>query len=157
VARKSALLRTGDRVAVDGRPPSAVLRLVADAVRRATTPVAPLTRDGVVGLQSAAGNDAVQRLVSVQRNKKVAAGVAATVKANNGIAPSGYVGGRVFGNHEGALPAKGADGRALQYWEYDIYRQVDGRGRGKVRIVIDSKWNAWYTNDHYKSFTKLSY
>lgn len=116
-----------------------------------------MSRDGVLGLQTTAGNAAVQRLVAVQRNKGKAAKVAEQVKANNGRAPSGYVGGRVFGNHEGRLPAKDGKGKALTYWEYDVFPYSEGRNRGAVRVVIDSNWVAWYTRDHYKTFSKLSY
>lgn len=137
-------------------PPDVLVRLVSDAARR-LSPEAPMSREGALGLQQTAGNGAVQRLVVVQRNKAKAAEVATEVKAHNGRAPSGYVGGRVFGNHEGRLPAKDGKGKALTYWEYDVFPFREGRNRGAVRVVIDSKWNAWYTRDHYKSFSKLAY
>lgn len=154
--RRTAVLEDGTRAKLGRRPPDALLRLVSDAAMR-LSPEAPLSRAGVTGLQKTAGNGAVQRLVAVQRNKAKAAEVAVEVKANNGRAPSGYVGGRVFGNHEGVLPAKDGKGKALTYWEYDVFPYREGRNRGAVRVVIDSNWTAWYTRDHYKSFSKLAY
>lgn len=154
--RRAAVLEDGTKAKLGHRPPDAVLRAVSEAALR-LSPEAPLTRQGLLGQQSTAGNGAVQRLVSVQRNKAKAADVAAAVKANGGRAPSGYVGGRVFGNHEGVLPAKDGKGKSLTYWEYDVFPYVEGKNRGAVRVVIDSNWVAWYTRDHYKSFSKLSY
>jgi guanyl-specific ribonuclease Sa len=153
---KSARFDDGTKARIGQPPPAAVMRLVSEAARR-LSPDAPLTRDAVMGLQPAAGNGAVQRLVSVQRNKKAAAGVASSVMANNGAPPAGYVGGRVFENRDGDLPEKDAKGNPIRYWEYDVYKYVEGRNRGKVRVVIDSNWTAWYTNDHYRTFSKLSY
>lgn len=150
------MLEDGTKAKLGQRPPDILLRLVSDAAMR-LSPEAPLSRQGVLGMQATAGNGAVQRLVSVQRNKAKAAEVAGEVKANRGRAPSGYVGGRVFGNNEGVLPAKDGKGKALTYWEYDVYPHVQGKNRGAVRVVIDSNWTAWYTRDHYKSFSKLSY
>ena len=154
--RRSAVLEDGTRTGLGQRPPDLLLRRVSDAVRR-LSPEAPLSRDGVLGMQSTAGNGAVQRLVSVQRNKAKAAQVASQVKTNNGRAPAGFVGGRVFENKEGRLPAKDGKGKALTYWEYDVFPFVQGKNRGAVRVVIDSNWVAWYTRDHYKSFSKLAY
>jgi guanyl-specific ribonuclease Sa len=154
--RRTAVLEDGTRAKLGHRPPDALLQLVSEAARR-LSPEAPLSRDGVTGMQQTAGNGAVQRLVAVQRNKAKAAEVAGEVKANNGRAPAGYVGGRVFGNHEGRLPAKDGKGSALTYWEYDVFPFREGRNRGAVRVVIDSNWVAWYTRDHYKTFSKLAY
>jgi guanyl-specific ribonuclease Sa len=150
------VLEDGRRVRLDDRPPPVVLSRLREAVSR-LHPAAPLTRAGVEGFQPTAGNAAVQTLVAVQRNKAVAAKVAKKVKEQDGAPLEGYEGGRVFGNHEGRLPSKDKNGNAIKYWEYDVYPLSDEHGRGKVRVVIDSSWNAWYTNNHYKSFTALSY
>jgi guanyl-specific ribonuclease Sa len=53
-------------------------------------------------------------------------------------APPNHVGGRRFGNFEGRLP------------------KLDARGRrGTHRLVTGSDGRAWYTADHYESFTEL--
>lgn len=115
-----------------------------------------LSRPVLHDLGVTAGNQAVQRLV-VQRNKKKAAEVASQVKAANGAPPSGYEGGRVFGNHVGVLPSKDDKGNPITYWEYDVFPLLPGKNRGAVRVVIDSLWRDWYTRDHYRSFDKLAY
>jgi ribonuclease T1 len=65
-----------------------------------------------------------------------------------GRAPDGYVGGRVFENREGRLPADG------DYREFDVDPH-DGP-RNAERLIVD--WNtkqAWYTGDHYRTFIPL--
>ena len=65
-----------------------------------------------------------------------------------GEAPPGYVGGRVFENREGRLPA-GAD-----YHEFDVDPH-DGQRDAERLIVEWSSKKAWYTGDHYRTFTPL--
>jgi ribonuclease T1 len=65
-----------------------------------------------------------------------------------GEAPEGYVGGRVFQNREGHLPAEG------DYREFDV--DPHNGGRNAERLIVE--WNtkkAWYTGDHYQTFTPL--
>lgn len=67
-----------------------------------------------------------------------------------GHAPEGYVGGRVFQNREGRLPADG------DYREFDIDPHPEHGGRNAERIIVE--WNtkkAWYTGDHYQTFIPL--
>jgi guanyl-specific ribonuclease Sa len=70
-------------------------------------------------------------------------------------APPGYVGGRRFGNYERVLPARDAQGRAIEYREWDIQPKVPGRNRGAQRLVTGSDGRAWYTADHYATFTEI--
>jgi guanyl-specific ribonuclease Sa len=66
-----------------------------------------------------------------------------------GSPPKGYAGGRVFQNREGKLPKGGS------YREYDVDPRGPG-GRNAERIVVDEKaGKAWYTGDHYGSFTPM--
>lgn len=67
-----------------------------------------------------------------------------------GNPPAGFVGGRTFKNHEGKLP-KG------NYKEYDVDpKPPKGQNRNAERIVIDDDTGrAWYTDDHYQSFTEI--
>lgn len=75
--------------------------------------------------------------------------VAGKVKSNMGQPPDGHVGGRVFKNAEGKLPQGGA------YREYDVHPYT-GANRGAERVVIDTKTGkAYYTNDHYQTFTEV--
>jgi guanyl-specific ribonuclease Sa len=67
---------------------------------------------------------------------------------STGQPPEGYVGGRVFQNREGRLPADG------DYREFDV--DPHNGGRNAERIIVE--WNtkkAWYTSDHYQTFTPL--
>ncbi|WP_305092276.1 ribonuclease domain-containing protein [Prescottella sp. R16] len=66
----------------------------------------------------------------------------------------GTQGGRTFGNHEGRLPASN-DGQKVRYQEWDVNRKQPGRGRDAERIVTGSDGSAWYTDDHYETFTRM--
>ena len=70
-------------------------------------------------------------------------------------APAGYEGGRRFGNYEHVLPADGADGRRIQYQEWDVHPHEAHVNRGAERIVTGSDGRAWYTGDHYAHFMEM--
>lgn len=72
-----------------------------------------------------------------------------------GEAPKGYVGGRHFGNFEKRLPRRDSKGRSIKYQEWDVNPKVPGKNRGAERLVTGSDKSAWYTRDHYKSFTRI--
>lgn len=73
-------------------------------------------------------------------------------------APPGFQGGRYFGNYgshgETKLPVD-ARGQHISYREWDIRPKRDGRSRGAERIVTGSDNRAWYTADHYCTFTEM--
>jgi len=75
------------------------------------------------------------------------------IKGNNGTPPKGYKGGRTFNNEPVGGGQKLPDG--INYKEYDVNPYVKGQGRGTERIVIGDDGSAWYTNDHYNTFTKI--
>jgi guanyl-specific ribonuclease Sa len=68
---------------------------------------------------------------------------------------NGYVGGRQFGNYEGHLPKRDGGGNSVMYREWDVNPKVEGKDRGAERLVTGSDGRAWYTNDHYDTFTEL--
>ncbi|BDH58828.1 ribonuclease domain-containing protein [Tsukamurella sp. PLM1] len=68
---------------------------------------------------------------------------------------SGTQGGRHFGNFEGRLPKTGANGRPAKYTEWDVNVKKPGRGRDAERIITSADGGAWYTLDHYESFTRI--
>jgi len=70
----------------------------------------------------------------------------------NGVAMSGYVGGRRFGNFEGLLPKKDASGKRIEYQEWDVNSKIQGKNRGAERLVTGSDGKEYYTNNHYGSF-----
>jgi guanyl-specific ribonuclease Sa len=78
---------------------------------------------------------------------------------SRGVAPPGQVGGRRFGNYgrggERKLPVRGRQGMRIDYQEWDIYPKRPGRSRGPERVVTGSDGRAWYTADHYCSFTEM--
>ena len=87
---------------------------------------------------------------SIPQNAKA---VVSYVQSHNGSPLPGYKGGRTFHN----------DGRGggeilptgTTYREYDIYPYTPGIDRGVERVVIGADGSAWYTNDHYFTFTQL--
>ena len=65
-----------------------------------------------------------------------------------GQPPDGYVGGRVFENREGRLPSGG------DYREFDV--DPHNGQRNAERLIVEWKTKkAWYTGDHYQTFTEL--
>ena len=80
--------------------------------------------------------------------------VLAYVRAN-GRAMDGYVGGRRFGNFENHLPRSSTDGKPVNYQEWDVNPKVAGQNRGTERLITGSDNHAWYTNDHYNTFTEV--
>lgn len=74
---------------------------------------------------------------------------------DHGEAPPGHVGGRRFGNYEGRLPKLDARGRPIAYREWDIFPKRPGRSRGQHRLVTGGDGRAWYTADHYRTFTEI--
>ena len=71
-----------------------------------------------------------------------------------GCAPQGYKGGKIFQNDgrngSQVLPTSG-----MPYREYDIYPYNKGVPRGTERIVVGADNSAWYTNNHYATFSKM--
>ncbi|RIV18227.1 ribonuclease [Fibrisoma montanum] len=72
-----------------------------------------------------------------------------------GRAPSGYVGGRRFGNFEGHLPRQDLSGRRIDYQEWDVNPKIQGRNRGAERLVTGSDGRAYFTRDHYNTFIEI--
>lgn len=73
----------------------------------------------------------------------------------HGYAAPGYVGGRVFGNYEGALPRYDARRKRILYREWDVHPMAEHRNRGAERLVTGSDGRAWYTDDHYRTFLEV--
>lgn len=74
-------------------------------------------------------------------------------------APPGHVGGRRFGNYgrggEQKLPQRDSHGQPITYREWDIHPKAPGRNRGPQRLVTGSDGRAWYTADHYATYTEI--
>jgi ribonuclease T1 len=74
---------------------------------------------------------------------------------DNGEAPEGYVGGRKFKNLEQLLPKIGKNNTRINYREWDVNPKIEGKNRGKERLVTGDDDSAYFTNDHYQSFKKI--
>jgi ribonuclease T1 len=72
-----------------------------------------------------------------------------------GEAPEGYVGGRKFKNLEQLLPKIGKNNKRINYREWDVNPKIEGKNRGKERLVTGDDDSAYFTNDHYQSFKKI--
>lgn len=126
---------------VNNTPPPAE----QDQGRRAETSRRPGTVDPPPANPSENGNAAIPQK---------ARDVLKYIKAN-GEAMDGYVGGRVFTNRERVLPERDADGKRIEYQEWDVNPKRDGQNRGTERICTGSDGRSWYTNDHYRTFTEI--
>ncbi|MGW1742860.1 ribonuclease domain-containing protein [Nocardia sp. NPDC001965] len=67
----------------------------------------------------------------------------------------GTKGGIPFGNREGRLPATDSAGKAVKYQEWDVNPKKPGQSRDAERIVTGNDGSAWYTGDHYDTFTRM--
>ncbi len=72
-----------------------------------------------------------------------------------GRAPNGHVGGRAFGNFEKRLPKNDKSGHPVRYQEWDVNPKIRGKNRGAERLITGSDGSAYYTRDHYRTFTKI--
>jgi guanyl-specific ribonuclease Sa len=72
--------------------------------------------------------------------------------------PPGTKGGGKFSNDGRGggevLPPTDADGNPISYKEWDV-NPAGPNGRDAERIVTGSDGSAWYTNDHYGTFTRM--
>ncbi|MET9029810.1 ribonuclease domain-containing protein [Nocardia sp. NPDC004168] len=67
----------------------------------------------------------------------------------------GTKGGERWQNRGGDLPAADGSGKPIIYQEWDVNPKQSGRSRDAERIVTGSDGSAWYTGDHYKTFTRM--
>lgn len=73
----------------------------------------------------------------------------------HGEAKDGYEGGRRFGNFEQRLPKTDRNRRPIKYREWDVNPLRPGVNRGPERLVTGSDGSAWFTRDHYETFTRI--
>jgi guanyl-specific ribonuclease Sa len=71
------------------------------------------------------------------------------IQQHGGTALPGYIGGRVFQNRERRLPPG-------HYREFDVNPKIRGRSRDAERIVEQDTEKAYYTGNHYRTFTPLN-
>ena len=68
---------------------------------------------------------------------------------------AGTKGGDPWQNRGGDLAAKDSAGKKITYQEWDVNPKKKGQSRDAERIVTGSDGSAWYTGDHYKTFTRM--
>ncbi|WP_219460856.1 ribonuclease domain-containing protein [Nonomuraea rhizosphaerae] len=77
----------------------------------------------------------------------------------HGSPPPGYRGGRTFANDGRGggtiLPRVDANGNAITYREWDVNPYTRGVNGGAERVVTGSDGRAYYTTDHYDTFTQF--
>ncbi|MEV0332929.1 ribonuclease domain-containing protein [Nocardia sp. NPDC050717] len=67
----------------------------------------------------------------------------------------GTKGGEQWMNRGTKLPPKDSAGKPVTYQEWDVNPKQRNRGRDAERIVTGSDGTAWYTGDHYETFTRM--
>lgn len=67
----------------------------------------------------------------------------------------GTKGGLTWQNRSGDLPRDDVDGARIAYQEWDVNPKRRDQSRDAERIVTGSDGSAWYTDDHYTSFTRM--
>ena len=115
--------------------------------------------DGMVAVsQSQYGKAALS--IAAGKLKKLR-GLKKWVKTNKGKKiPGTKKGGVTFSNDSRGggqvLPKKDANGNPITYKEYDINSAPKpGQTRGAERMVVGSDGKAYYTDNHYKTFTEI--
>ena len=75
-----------------------------------------------------------------------------------GSAPQGTKGRGVYRNetrpYHQKLPEFDHSGQ-ISYFEYDLFRKVKDVNRGAHRLVVGTNGRAYYTNNHYVTFTEV--
>ncbi|MGW4327647.1 ribonuclease domain-containing protein [Nocardia sp. NPDC004573] len=67
----------------------------------------------------------------------------------------GTKGGERWQNRGRDLPTTDGSGKPIAYQEWDVNPKQPGRSRDAERIVTGSDGSAWYTGDHYQTFTRM--
>ncbi|MFJ4658284.1 ribonuclease domain-containing protein [Nocardia sp. NPDC088792] len=67
----------------------------------------------------------------------------------------GTHGGDTWNNRDGQLPRTDSSGKRINYQEWDVNPKIPGQTRDAQRIITGSDGSAYYTGDHYKTFTRM--
>ncbi|RMI31769.1 ribonuclease domain-containing protein [Nocardia stercoris] len=67
----------------------------------------------------------------------------------------GTHGGDPWMNRSGQLPRTDPSGKTLSYQEWDVNPKRPGQTRDAQRIITDNIGDAYYTGDHYQTFTRM--
>ncbi|WP_347957702.1 ribonuclease domain-containing protein [Gordonia aichiensis] len=139
----------------DGAAPAAV------SSSAAASPVAPIGPRTSAPRTSAPRPSAPRTTAVPETGRNIPARVTKTLgQIDSGRWPEaanapGTRGGDTFRNNERRLPITDSSGRRIAYKEWDVNAKKAGRGRDAERIVTGSDGSAWYTLDHYQTFTLI--
>lgn len=128
-------------------------RVVVETTSHAPKPGPPATSEPTRGPPAASASAAPVAGVP-ERAYATLAEIDAGRWPDSANAP-GTKGGDRFMNRESALPAKDSAGRTVTYQEWDVNPKQRNRSRDAERIVTGSDGSAWYTGDHYETFTRM--
>ncbi|WP_216898598.1 ribonuclease domain-containing protein [Nocardia alni] len=67
----------------------------------------------------------------------------------------GTKGGDQWMNRGGSLPRTASSGKSITYREWDVNPKQPGHTRDAQRIITGSDGSAYYTGDHYQTFTRM--
>lgn len=67
----------------------------------------------------------------------------------------GTKGGDQWMNRDGTLAKTDSSGKTITYKEWDVNPKKRGQSRDAERIVTGSDGSAYYTGDHYETFTRM--
>ncbi len=67
----------------------------------------------------------------------------------------GTKGGDQWMNRGGSLPKTNSSGKSITYREWDVNPKQPGHTRDAQRIIAGSDGSAYYTGDHYQTFTRM--
>jgi len=67
----------------------------------------------------------------------------------------GTKGGDQWMNRAGSLAAKDSASKPITYQEWDVNPKQRNQSRDAERIITGSDGSAWYTGDHYGTFTRM--
>ena len=122
--------------------------------------VAVLVIGVVLAVLLSHGSGAATKHTAGSTGSVPAAATATLQKIDDGSWPAsanapGTRGGTTWRNQGGDLPRTSSSGKSISYKEWDVNPKQRGRSRDAQRIVTGSDGSAWYTGDHYKTFTRM--
>jgi RHS repeat-associated protein len=140
-----------------------ISEIVADAMNMVivdSTGLDPMAAMDIAGKVIKKTGEAVGNMSNLATTKNIpdkVKNVLAIIRTTDN-APEGYVGGRKYENdgrnNSERLPLVDTNGNPIEYREWDV-NPFTGGNRGVERLVTGSDGSAWYTDNHYSSFTRV--
>lgn len=64
-------------------------------------------------------------------------------------------GGKQYRNKDSRLPKKDSNGKNIEYREFDVNEKLPNQPRDNERFVRGSDGSTYYTNNHYRTFSRI--